>query len=73
MHESVGRSCRGLVRTAQLLWFRFNTVLTIVRRSPQTSINCFPAPALLFIVKTLPESSLTTIRKAGIAFPRHFL
>lgn len=73
MLESVGRSCRGLVRIVQLLWFRFNTVLTIARRSPETSINCFSAPALLFIVKTLPESSLTTIRKAGIAFPRHFL
>lgn len=73
MLESVGRSCRGLVHTAQLLWFRFNTVLTIVRRSPETSINCFSAPALLFIVKTLPESSLTTIRKAGIDIPRRFL
>lgn len=73
MLESVGRSCRGPVRTAQLLWFRFNTVLTIARRSPETSINCFSAPALLFIVKTLPESSLTTIRKAGIDIPRRFL
>lgn len=73
MHEAVGRSCLGLVRTTQLLWFRFNTVLKIVRRSPETSINCFPAPALLFVVKTLPESSLTTIRKAGIDIPRRFL
>ena len=40
MHESVGRSCRGPVRTAQLLWFRFNTVWQSldVRPRPRSTV-----------------------------------